>query len=300
MSEHTHEHASPPETLTAAFAVATVLNILLVIAQIGYGVMAHSMALLADAGHNFGDVIGLLLAWGAITLSKRIPTTRFTYGFHSSSIIAALLNGSLLLIVTGAISWEALHRLFEPTPVVGGTVIVVAAIAILINGFAAWLLSGKGKDLNVRGAFLHLLSDALVSFGVLIGGAIILVTGWYWVDPLVSLIVSALIIWSTWGLWREALNMTLAAVPESIDAKSVRKYLEQLEGVEGVHDLHIWPISTTRVALTCHLTTPKGHFTNVMMNRVTEELHHTYHIHHVTIQCESGDDGCVLEPDSVV
>ena len=299
--DHNHSHHRAPDNLNIAFAIAVALNIALVIAQVGYGVFAHSVALLADAGHNFGDVLGLLLAWGAVILSRKNPTAKYTYGFRSTSILAALLNGGLLLVATGAIAWEAIQRVAEPTPVAGATVVVVAAIAILVNSFSAWLLRNKHDDLNARGAFLHLVSDAAVSLGVLVGGLVILKTGWYWVDPVVSLGISLVIVWSTWGLLREAVNMSLDAVPASINPNEVRKYLEGLAGVVRIHDLHIWPISTTEVALTCHIIMPKGHPDDSFMAKVAEELQEKFGISHTTLQSELGtEEDCALEPAEVV
>lgn len=296
---HTYSHV--PDNLNFAFAVGVVLNTALVIAQVGFGVFAHSVALLADAGHNFGDVLGLLLAWGAVMLSRKNPTAKYTYGFRSTTILAALLNGGFLLIATGAIVLEAVRRIAEPSPVTGSTVILVAAVAILINSFSAWLLRNKKDDLNARGAFLHLISDAAVSLGVLIGGVIILKTGWYWVDPVVSIGVSFVIVWSTWGLLREAVNMSLDAVPASINPEEVKKYLSGLAGVVRIHDLHIWPIGTTEIALTCHLVMPKGHPDDAFMAKVSDELQHKFGIGHTTLQSELGDEeDCALEPAAVV
>ncbi|MBY0472862.1 cation diffusion facilitator family transporter [Patescibacteria group bacterium] len=298
---HGHSHSHVPDNLNVAFAVGIALNIALVIAEVGFGIFAHSVALLADAGHNFGDVLGLLLAWGALMLSRKNPTAQYTYGFRSTTILAALINGGFLLIATGAIVLEAVRRIAEPSPVAGGTVILVAAIAILINSFSAWLLRNKRNDLNTRGAFLHLVSDAAVSLGVLIGGLILLKTGWYWVDPVVSIGISLVIVWSTWGLLREAVNMSLDAVPTSINPAEVKKYLASLAGVVRIHDLHIWPIGTTEIALTCHLVMPKGHPDDAFMARVSDELRHKFGIGHTTLQSELGnEEDCALEPTEVV
>src|ERR1700683_3217967 len=243
---HHRGHSHAPATFGTAFAIATFLNIALVIIQASYGVLAHSMALFADAGHNAGDVLALVLAWGSHAISQKHPTERYTYGFRSSSIIAALINATILLVVTGAIAWAALERLFAPQPVAGATVMVVAALAILINGAAAAVLSrGNTSDLNVYGAFLHLVADAAVSAGVVIAGLIILLTGWLWVDPVASLVISGVIVWSTWGLLRDAAKMSLHGVPPQIDPGAVRIYLQSLPTVAEVHDLHIWPMSTT-------------------------------------------------------
>ncbi len=301
MSDHNHPHPEPRKGLDFAFAVSAILNITLVVVEGGYALSAHSVALLADAGHNLGDVLGLLLAWGAVVLSRRLPTSKFTYGFRSSSILAALLNGALLLVATGAIILEAVKHLYEPSPVQGGVVIIVAAVAIAVNAFSAWLLRGRKHDLNARGAFLHLAADAAVSLGVLVAGIVILATGWYWIDPLISIVISLVIVWSAWGLLREAVNLSLAAVPSSINPAEVKGYLEKLAGVVRVHDLHIWPISTTEIALTAHLIIPAGHPDDAFMVRVSSELKERFGINHATLQSELGTAAdCALEPVEVV
>ncbi len=301
MSDHNHPHPEPRKGLDFAFAVSAILNITLVVVEGGYALSAHSVALLADAGHNLGDVLGLLLAWGAVVLSRRLPTSKFTYGFRSSSILAALLNGALLLVATGAIILEAIKHLYEPSPVQGGVVIIVAAVAIAVNAFSAWLLRGRKHDLNARGAFLHLAADAAVSLGVLMAGIVILATGWYWIDPLISIVISLVIVWSAWGLLREAVNLSLAAVPSSINPAEVKGYLEKLAGVVRVHDLHIWPISTTEIALTAHLIIPAGHPDDAFMVRVSSELKERFGINHATLQSELGTAAdCSLEPVEVV
>jgi cobalt-zinc-cadmium efflux system protein len=259
------------------------------------------MALFADAGHNAGDVLALVLAWGSHAISQKHPTERYTYGFRSSSIIAALINATILLVVTGAIAWAALERLFAPQPVAGGTVMVVAALAILINGAAAAALSrGNTGDLNVYGAFLHLVADAAVSAGVVIAGLIILLTGWLWVDPVASLVISGVIVWSTWGLLRDAAKMSLQGVPPQIDPGAVRVYLQTLPAVVEVHDLHIWPMSTTETALTCHLVMPDGDPQPDFLEVVYIGLQQRFGIGHPTIQIERGDRPCKLSPEHIV
>jgi cobalt-zinc-cadmium efflux system protein len=284
------------------FAIATALNLGLVAVQVFYGVVANSVALLADAGHNFGDALGLVIAWGAHVLAKLNPTARYTYGFRSASILAALLNGMILLVVTGAIAWEAIGRFFEPHEVAGATVMVVAALGILINGLSAWLLmTGQKSDLNIRGAFLHLTADAAVSLGVVVAGGVILLTGWNWLDPTVSIAISAVIIWGTWGLLRETINHALSAVPAEIDPEKVAEYLRGLPGVEAIHDLHVWAMSTTETALTCHLVMPKGHPGDEFLREVDQQLHDKFAIVHPTLQIELGDVGaCKLAPEHVV
>src|SRR5215469_13024363 len=242
--EH-RSHVHAPKDFGAMFAIATALNLALVAIQVFYGIAAHSVALLADAGHNFGDALGLVIAWGAHILARLNPTARYTYGFRSASILAALLNGVILLVATGAIAWEAIVRLFEPGAVAGITVMVVAAIGIVINGLSAWLLAaGRRGDLNIRGAFMHLAADAAVSLGVVVAGGLIILTGWTWLDPLASIIISVVIVWGTWGLLREAVNHALDAVPAGIDPREVANYLAGRAGVQGIHDLHVWAMST--------------------------------------------------------
>ena len=305
MHDHSHEdhgHSHAPKNFGLMFAIATALNVGLVAVQVFYGIVAHSVALLADAGHNFGDALGLVIAWGAHVLASLNPTARYTYGFRSASILAALLNGVILLVVTGAIAWEAIGRFFEPGEVAGMTVMVVAAIGILINGLSAWLLmAGQKGDLNIRGAFLHMVADAAVSLGVVVAGGLILLTGWNWLDPTVSIGISAVIVWGTWGLLREAINHSLDAVPAEIDPKQVAKFLGGLPGVEAIHDLHVWAMSTTETALTCHLVMPKGHPGDEFLQRLCDELHDRFKIAHPTIQIELSDAGaCKLEPEHVV
>jgi cobalt-zinc-cadmium efflux system protein len=272
-----------------------------VLLQVAFGLIANSVALLADAGHNFGDALALLLAWGAHVMAKASPTRRYTYGYRSASILAALANGVILLVATGAIAWEAIQRFSEADEVAGMTVMIVAAIGIVINGISAWLLlAGQAGDLNIRGAFLHLVGDALVSVGVVVAGALILLTGWHWIDPAASLVISAVIIWSTWGLLRNAVNLSLGAVPHGINPDAVREYLEGLPGVKCIHDLHIWAMSTTETALTVHLVMPNGTAGDAFLLQLSQELHHRFKIDHPTVQIETDGDGCKLAPDHVI
>ncbi len=298
---HAHSHA--PADFGRAFAIAAACNIALVAAQIVFGVLANSVALLADAGHNFGDVLGLLLAWGAHGVARWRPTKHFTYGLRSASILAALLNGLILLVATGAIAWEAARRLFAPDVVGGATVMTVAAIGIVVNGASAWLLmAGRRDDLNIRGAFLHMLGDAAISFGVVIAGTVIYVTGWNVLDPLASLVISALIVWATWSLLSGAVRMSLAAVPQGIDRSAVEAYLRGLPGVSDVHDLHIWPMSTTETALTAHLVRPGAELDDSLLYEAAHHLEQRFKIAHATLQVETGDteEICRLAPDHVV
>lgn len=302
--DHDHHggHVHAPEDFGSMFAAATALNVGLVAVQVFYGIAAHSVALLADAGHNFGDALGLMIAWGAHVLAKLNPTARYTYGFRSASILAALLNGVILLVATGGIAWEAIERIFEPGEVAGFTVMVVAAIGIVINGLSAWfLMAGQRGDLNIRGAFLHMVGDAAVSLGVVIAGGLIVLTGWNWLDPTVSIVITAVIVWGTWGLLREAVNHSLDAVPSEIDPKEVIKYLGGLPGVEGIHDLHVWAMSTTETALTCHLVMPKGHPGDEFLQKIYHKLHDKFEIAHPTLQIELGNAGaCKLAPENIV
>lgn len=283
-----HNHA--PTNFGRAFAVGIVLNIGFVVVEAGFGAYAHSLALMADAGHNLSDVFGLLLAWGAFALANRRPTERRTYGLRRSSILAALFNAIFLLIAVGAIAWAAIGRFSNPAPVGGETVIWVALVGIVINTATALLfLSGSKGDLNIRGAFLHMAADAGVSAGVVLAGFAILYTGWVWLDPVVSLIIVAVIIWSTWGLLRDSVNLALDAVPEGIEVPEVREYLEKLPDIVEVHDLHIWAMSTTETALTAHLVCSVPQCDNTLLEQASRDLHDKFSIEHITLQFESCD-----------
>ena len=301
--DHAHDHAHhhhdhTPDQFGVAFAVATVLNLALVIGQVWYGLAANSLALLADAGHNFGDVLGLILAWGAIAIANWKPSNRFTFRMHAASILSAFANGVILLVATGAIAWEAIRRFSEPQPVASTTMMVVAALAVVVNGLSAWLLSrGSKSDINVRGAFLHMLADAGVSVAVIAAAGGIMLTGWQWLDPVASLLIAAVILWGTWGVLRESIRLTLNAAPREIDPHDVRQYLAGLPQVAGVHDLHIWAMSTKETALSCHLVTPQGHPGDDFLKHVAHELDHRYEICHSTIQIELAPDGCAIRCD---
>jgi cobalt-zinc-cadmium efflux system protein len=300
---HHHGHGRRALSIGTAFALGTALNLAFVVIETVYGFVGHSIALLADAGHNLSDVLGLVAAWGAGTLAQLRPSGRYTYGLRSSSILVALLNAIVLLIAVGAIMVEAIERLASPTPVAGLTVVVVALAGVLVNGLTAFLLLGGGqRDLNVRTAYAHMAADAVVSLGVAAAGGVILFTGWLWLDPAVSLAVALVIIAATWRLLRQALDMALHAVPPGIDAEAVREHLSRLAGVVAVHDLHIWPMSTTETALTCHLVMPQGHPGDNVLAQLASELHEHFSIGHVTIQVETGDPEhpCTLVPDHVV
>jgi cobalt-zinc-cadmium efflux system protein len=287
--DHHHHHHGPAD-FGRAFAVGTALNLGFVLVEGTAGFLTDSVALLADAGHNLSDVLGLLVAWAGAELAKRPASKRFTYGWRGSSILAALINGLLLLMAVGAISWEAVGRLADPPPVPGVPVMIVAAVGIVVNLSTAMLFArGRKGDVNIRGAFLHMAADAAVSAAVVIGGAAILLTGALWIDPAISLAVVAVILWSTWGLLREALVMVLQAVPEGIDADAVEHTLANLPGVARVHDLHIWPMSTTEAALTAHLVMPGGHPGDSFLLDLQHRLAHDFGIDHTTVQIEVAD-----------
>ncbi|MPZ13815.1 MAG: cation diffusion facilitator family transporter [Chloroflexi bacterium] len=285
---HAHHHRSIGSD--RAFAVAIALNVAFVLVEAAFGLLANSLALLSDAGHNLNDVLSLLLAWGAVALARRQATPYRTYGWGRSTILVAVANAVMLLVVVGAISWEALRRFADPNPVAEGTMIWVAAIGVLINGGTALMfVAGRQHDVNIRGAFLHMASDAGVSGGVMLAAVAIGLTGWLWIDPGVGLMIGVVILWSTWGLLRASLNLALDAVPEGVDAAGVQTYLTTLPRVRDVHDLHIWAMSSTETALTAHLIVPDGGLDDALLVRVADELGRTYRIQHATLQLECGD-----------
>ena len=292
--DHGHGHSHAPADFGRAFAIGIALNTAFVLVEATYGLISGSMALVADAGHNLSDVLALLLAWAAAVAARKPASGRFTYGFKSSTILAALANAMLLAIAIGAILFETIHRLVDPAPVEGMTMIVVAGIGILINtGTALLFMRGRHDDLNIRGAFLHMAADALVSVGVVIAGIAILLTGQVWIDPLTSLVIVAVIAWGTWGLAKDSLKMGLLAVPDRIDQVEVRAHLTGLSGVEAVHDLHIWPMSTTETALTAHLVMPAGHPGDEFLRSLSHDLEHRFRIGHATVQIEKSRTECI-------
>ena len=309
-SDHRHDHAGhhhgaghshAPASFGTAFAVGIGLNTAFVLIEAGYGITSNSVALLADAGHNLSDVLGLAVAWAAAALSKRPPSERYTYGLRGSSILAALFNAVFLLIAVGAIGWESLLRLFHPEPVAERTVMAIAAIGIAVNGVTAWLFaSGRKGDLNIRGAYLHMAADAAVSAGVVAAGLVILLAGWLWLDPVTSLVIVAVITWGTWRLLKESVAMAMDAAPLQVDPGAVRDYLTSRAGVTSVHDLHIWPMSTTETALTAHLVMPQGHPGDAFMLDIARELRVHHGIGHATIQVERDGAACPLAPDHVI
>jgi cobalt-zinc-cadmium efflux system protein len=314
MSSHKHEagedcghshgtagHTHAPATFGSAFAIGITLNLGFVIVEVVYGIFAHSLALVADAGHNLGDVLGLLLAWGATFLARTAPTERHTYGLRSSSILAALFNAIFLLITVGAIAWEAIRRFGNPTEVEPTTVIWVAIVGIVINSATALMfMSGRKRDLNIRAAFLHMAADAGVSLGVVIAGFLIIATGSLWIDPVISLVIAAVITWGTWGLLRDSANLALHAVPQGIEMAKVRQYLSSLPHVTEVHDLHVWPMSTTETALTAHLVRDVDDCDCALLEQASRDLLRKFEIQHATLQFETLDHHCHLASEDNV
>jgi len=299
----THAAAPAAPRYDRAFGIGIALNASFVLVEWAFGVLANSLALIADASHNLGDVLGLVLAWGAAVVARRQPSPRFTYGLRSSTILAALANAALLLVITGGIAWEAILRFRHPAPVDAPVVIWVAAFGIAINTATALLfLSGRKHDLNLRGAYLHMAADAAVSLGVALAGALTLATGWVWLDPVISLAIVAVILAGTWGLLRDATRLALHAVPEGVDPARVRQFLQQQPGVVEVHDLHIWGMSTTETAMTAHLVMPQGHPGDAFLAELAQRMDHDFGIAHATLQVETDSEArrCVLAPDHVV
>lgn len=298
MATHQHDHANhdhshDPKDFGPAFAIGILLNTAFVAAEVVYGLRVDSLALLADAGHNLSDVLCLVLAWGASVLARRASSVRFTYGLRGTSILAALANAMVLTGVTGAIAWEAVLRLAHPAAVEGGTVMAVAALGIVVNVATALLfMSGRKDDLNVRAAFAHMAGDAAIAAGVVVAGFAMLRTGWLWLDPAVSLGVALLVLVATWGLLKDSVALSLQGVPRELDAAAVGRWLAALPGVAGVHDLHIWAMSTTENALTAHLVYPGGFPGDACLRGICEELRAHQAIAHVTLQVETGGD-CV-------
>ncbi|HEY1447391.1 MAG TPA: cation diffusion facilitator family transporter [Caulobacteraceae bacterium] len=298
-----HGHSHAPASFGRAFAIGIALNTAYVIAEAAWGIKANSLALLSDAGHNLGDVLALGLAWMASRMVRRAPSARYTYGLRGSSILAALTNAVVLLVVTGGIAWAAILRLVHPEPSAGATVMIVAAIGVAVNGITAWMFaSGRKGDVNIRAAFAHMASDALVAAGVVAAGAVIWFTHWRWLDPVVSLAIGAIIVAGTWSLLRESLDLALQAVPVGVDRAAVLGYLAELPGVAEVHDLHIWGMSTTETALTAHLVRPEAAMDDALLHQVCTELKVRFRIDHATLQVEEGalDHPCHLADAAVV
>lgn len=275
-----------------AIVFGIILNIAFIVIEVTFGLIADSIALISDAGHNLADVFALLLALAAAWMIKKRPFGKFTYGFKKGSIIIALVNSFLLLVAVGAIAWEAVHRFYSTYTVDGETVIIVASAGVIINGLTAFLfMKSRKEDLNIRSVFLHMLTDTLVSVGVVISGIIILLYKQYWIDPLISLVIVVVILYGTWGLLKDSLNLSMDAVPSNIELDKVKKFLEGISGVENVHDLHIWGLSTAHTALTVHLVMDDGNVNNEFYNSVSDQLHEKFGIEHTTIQVEPGTEG---------
>lgn len=295
--EHSHHHHHEVANYNRAFAIGISLNVAFVIIEASYGILASSMALLADAGHNLSDVVSLLLAWGANILAKKAATEKRTYGFRKATVMAALISSIMLLIALGGIAWESINRMLDPQPVQGLTVIIVASIGVVINTITALLFfKGQQHDLNIRGAFLHMAADAGVSLGVVIAGLFIIFKSWLWIDPMVSLLIVAIILVGTWRLLRESLNYAMDAVPKNIDLQQIQRYLLDLEQVDSLHDLHIWPLSTSETALTVHLVVKGIPLDNAFLSQLQHDLHDHFAIEHATIQLESANQAlfCLL------
>lgn len=292
MNTHSHPHSHDYDR---AFAIGIALNILFVLVEAFYGWLAGSLALLSDAGHNLSDVLGLLMAWGGFYLARLRPSRKHTYGLGRATIMAAMFNALVLLVAIGGIVWEAIARFSDPVPIEGGIVMLVAAIGVIINGITAWLfMSGSKGDLNLRGAFLHMTADALVSLGVVVAAALFIWTGWTWLDPAISLVIALVILLGTWDLLRHALHLSLDGVPASIELGEVADYLSGLAGVSAIHDLHVWAMSTSETALTVHLVMPDGQPDGDFLCRIAKALHDEFDIDHTTIQVETGNQSCVL------
>ena len=300
---HHHGHAHGPISNSLAFAVGIGLNLAFVLVEVVYGFLAHSVALLADAGHNFGDVLGLGLSWGATALAAVKPSKRRTFGFRRTTIVASVANALILLFVTGGLTWESIRRLLAPEPSQGRTMIVVAIVGAVINASSALLFMSQGKgDLNLRSAFVHLASDAVLALGVAVAGGVILVTGWLWLDPAVSIVLAITILAGTWSLMKQSLDLMLDAVPEGIDPEQVKAFLSALPGVVEVHDLHIWALSTTETALTAHVVMPGSSQRPSFLSEVCSELRAKFDIDHSTLQIDPVDAPapCALAPDEVL
>lgn len=299
---HGHHHHGP-KNYNIPFVIGISLNLVFVVIEGLYGYLSQSLALVADAGHNLSDVAGLVMAWGAFWLASKKPSRKFTFGLRKSSILAALFNAIFLLLAVGIILWEAIHRLVRPNFIESKTVMIVAAIGIVINSLTAMLFfKDKNDDINLKGAYLHMAADALISFGVVVSAVIISYTGLYWIDPLVSIAISLIIIYGTWDLLKNSIHLSMDAVPAEIDPLAVREYLERLEDVCDVHDLHIWAMSTTETALTVHLTMSKRSLDNKKLAEISAHLNKNFKIHHPTIQVELLEDNfeCHLKPEDVL
>ena len=288
--DHSHgDHSHGPTRHDRAFAIGVTLNVGFAAVELAFGLVSQSLALIADAGHNFSDVAGLLIAWFAALLARKPATSLRTYGYRRASILAALANAALLIAAVGWIVVEAVQRFFDPQPVASTTVIVVAALGVVINTATALLfMRGREHDINIKGAYLHMAADAAVSAGVVTAGILIYFTGWLWLDPAISIAIAFVILWSTWSLARDSLNLSLDMVPPNVDRGAVEKYLASLPGVSNVHHLHIWAMSTTEIALTVHLVRPNASLDDKFLKDACEGLKRSFGIVHATFQIEAG------------
>ncbi len=292
-----HDHKHEKRNYNRAFMIGVILNIIFILIEAGYGIVAGSLALIADAGHNLSDVLSLLLAWGASLLAAKRPTQKRTYGFRRVTILASLLSALFLLVALGGIAWESIVRLFNPEPVKGMIIIIVAAIGVVVNSITALLfISGKEHDLNIKGAYLHMAADAGVSLGVVIAGMAIMITGWLWLDPAISIFIVMIVLMGTWGLLRNAINLSIDAVPEGIDISEIKDYLTSLKNVSCTHDLHVWALSTTETALTAHLVITQDSMDDNFLIEIQQYLHDQFGIQHSTIQIEkeTSQNNCQL------
>jgi cobalt-zinc-cadmium efflux system protein len=279
------EHSHGPPDFSRAFAIGIALNAVYVLIEAGFGWRVDSLALLADAGHNLSDVAGLVLAWGAVAAARLRPDMRHTYGWKRASIVAAFINALLLLVAMGSLAWEAVHRIRSPQPVDGIVMMAVAGVGIVVNTATAMLfMRGRQRDLNIRGAFMHMAADALVSAGVVLAGGLTLWFGWTWLDPVASLVIAAVIVTGTWSLFRQSTHLLFDGVPDHVDLEAVKRQLEALPGVSHVHDLHVWAMGTSEVALTAHLVMPDGHPNDAFLQEASRMLHDRFEIGHVTLQ----------------
>ncbi|MCB0721586.1 MAG: cation transporter [Ignavibacteriae bacterium] len=289
---HSHNHSSGGIKYGKAFAIGIALNLIFIVVEVIYGLAANSSALLADAGHNASDVLSLFFAWGAAWIALKKPSGKYTYGLRRITILVSLLNAVLLLIAVALILVEAIEKIQNPSEIAGGTVMIVAGVGVIINGITAMMfMKGQKEDLNIKGAFLHMAADAGVSLGVVIAGLLIMLFNILWIDPMMSFVIVAVILYSTWGLLVDSLNLALDAVPKDIDVQKVRSYLDSVKGVEDVHDLHIWAMSTTQIALTAHLVVPEGYSDNFIVD-IREELEKKFGIIHTTLQVEKSGANC--------
>jgi len=301
LSHNHHGHSHAPANYNSAFAIGVLLNIAFVIIEFGYGMVADSLALIADAGHNLSDVFSLLLAWGAAALASKATTDQRTYGYRKATILAALISAFVLLLALAGIAWEAIDRFTNPQPIAGLTMIIVASVGVVINTITALLfLKGQKEDLNIRGAFLHMAADAIVSLGVVVAGLLILWGNWLWLDPAISLVIVAVVFMSTWGLLRDSLNYAMDAVPRHINTNEVRQYLLDIPEVISIHDLHIWPLSTTTIAMSVHLEIKGEQIHNELLSNIQNYCHMHFGIEHSSIQVESSasENHCLLNEKS--